>query len=39
MSDAEKQESQLIQEAIRLLNEEYEEGMDFNESFDGIEPV
>lgn len=39
MSDAEKQESQLIQEAIRLLNKKYEEGQEFNESFDGDEPV
>lgn len=39
MSDIEKQESQLIQEAVRILNEEYEESQDFNESFDADEPV
>lgn len=39
MSDAEDQQSQLIQEAIRLLNEEYEESQDFNESFDIDEPI
>lgn len=39
MSDSEKQETQLIQEAVRLLNEEYAESEDFNESFDSDESL
>lgn len=39
MSDTEKQESLLIQEAVRILSEEYEENQEFNESFDGDEPL
>lgn len=39
MSDGDTQDDQLIREAIRLLNEEYELEHVFNESFDGEEPV
>lgn len=39
MSDGEKKDDQLIQEAIRLLNNEYESEKVFNESFDGGEPI
>lgn len=39
MSEPEKKEGQLIQEAMRLLNEEYEESKKFNESFDKDEPI
>lgn len=39
MSDHEDQESQFIQEAVRLLNEEYEGSQEFNESFDRDEPL
>jgi len=39
MSDGDKQDDQLIREAIRLLKDEYESGQVFNEAFDGDEPV
>lgn len=39
MSPADKREDQLVREAIRLLNEEYEASQDFNQAFDADEPV
>jgi hypothetical protein len=39
MSEIDKQQDKLIREAIRVLDEEYEESQEFNESFDGDEPV
>jgi len=38
MSGIEKREDPLIQEAIRILNEEYEDSKDFNRCFDINEP-
>jgi SIR2-like domain len=39
MSNANKREDPLVREAVRLLNEEYEVGKDFNGSFDDDEPI
>lgn len=39
MSDAEKQQKHLLTEAIRLLGNQYETSPDFNEFFDGEEPL
>lgn len=39
MSDTEKQQKHLIEEAIQLLNEEYEASHRFNEDFDRDEPI
>lgn len=39
MSDAEERQNILLEEAIQLLNEEYEECQAFNEAFDIEEPV
>ena len=39
MSDPEKQQNHLIGEAIQLLSEEYEASQQFNEDFDGNDPV
>lgn len=39
MSDAEKQQKYLLTEAIRLLGNQYEASPDFNEFFDGEEPL
>jgi hypothetical protein len=39
MSDTEKQQKNLIEEALQLLNEEYETNQQFNEDFDGVDPI
>jgi hypothetical protein len=39
MSNTDKRDDPLVREAIRLLNEDYEAGKDFNESFDAEETV
>lgn len=39
MSDPEKQQKHLIEEAIQLLNKEYETGHQFNEDFDSDDPI
>jgi hypothetical protein len=39
MSSVDKRKDPLVQEAVRLLNEEYEASKDFNESFDADEPI
>lgn len=39
MSDAEKQQKQLLEEAVRLLNNQYESYQGFNEFFDGEDPL
>jgi len=39
MSEPEKQQKHLVEEAIQLLNEEYEMGQQFNEEFDSDDPV
>lgn len=39
MTPTDKRDDPLVREAIRLLNTEYEEGQDFNESFDSDEPI
>ncbi len=39
MSDSMKKQKQLVDEAIRLLNEEYETNLEFNEYFDGDEQI
>lgn len=39
MSDTEKQQKHMISEAIRLLGDQYETNNDFNEFFDGEEPL
>lgn len=39
MSDPEKQQQHLVSEALRLLGEQYETRKEFNEFFDGAEPL
>lgn len=39
MNSSDRREDPLVQEAVRLLNEEYEASKDFNDSFDGDEPI
>ncbi|RYG98780.1 MAG: hypothetical protein EON58_06085 [Alphaproteobacteria bacterium] len=39
MNSVDKRDEPLIREAIRLLNVEYEDGKEFNESFDSDEPI
>jgi hypothetical protein len=39
MSDPAKQQKHLVDEALRLLNEQYESNTAFNEDFDGDEPL